>query len=67
MFPDNNFDTVAEKDRQLGAAQGEIKALRATEVLKDKAIEEVLRISMQANSVKFAISMHELVHFTITF
>ncbi|KAF5742846.1 microtubule-associated protein 70-5 isoform X2 [Tripterygium wilfordii] len=32
---------IAEKDRELGFAQGEIKALRATEVLKDKAIEEV--------------------------
>ncbi|XP_038710798.1 microtubule-associated protein 70-5-like [Tripterygium wilfordii] len=32
---------LKEKDRELGFAQGEIKALRATEVLKDKAIEEV--------------------------
>lgn len=31
----------AEKSRELGIAQGEIKALRATEVLKDKAVEEV--------------------------
>lgn len=31
----------AEKERELGAANGEIKALRATDVLKDKAIEEV--------------------------
>lgn len=31
----------AEKNRELGIAQGEIKALRATEVLKDKAAEEV--------------------------
>lgn len=35
------FIIVAEKERELGAAQGEIKALRATEALKDKAIEEV--------------------------
>ena len=31
----------AENSRELGIAQGEIKALRATEVLKDKAVEEV--------------------------
>ncbi|KAJ6408511.1 hypothetical protein OIU84_011767 [Salix udensis] len=31
---------LKEKERELGAAQGEIKALRATEALKDKAIEE---------------------------
>ncbi|KAH9798215.1 Microtubule-associated protein 70-5 [Citrus sinensis] len=32
---------LKEKDRELADAQGEIKALRATEVLKDKAIEEL--------------------------
>ncbi|XVE87636.1 hypothetical protein DITRI_Ditri19aG0003600 [Diplodiscus trichospermus] len=32
---------LKEKERQLGAAQAEIKALRATEALKDKAIEEL--------------------------
>ncbi|XP_038689557.1 microtubule-associated protein 70-5-like isoform X2 [Tripterygium wilfordii] len=32
---------LKEKDRELGFSQGEIKALRATEVLKDKAIEEL--------------------------
>lgn len=32
---------LKEKDRELGNAQAEIKALRATEVLKDKAIEEL--------------------------
>ncbi|KAF3451871.1 hypothetical protein FNV43_RR07967 [Rhamnella rubrinervis] len=31
---------LKEKDRELSAAQGEIKCLRATEVLKDKALEE---------------------------
>lgn len=33
---------IPEKERELGAAQAEIKALRATEALKDKAIEEVV-------------------------
>ncbi|KAF3975776.1 hypothetical protein CMV_000970 [Castanea mollissima] len=33
---------LKEKDRELGAAQGEIKALRATEALKDKAVEELI-------------------------
>lgn len=32
---------VTEKDRQLGEAHSEIKALRAAEVLKEKAVEEV--------------------------
>ncbi|CAK9156813.1 unnamed protein product [Ilex paraguariensis] len=32
---------MPEKDRELGAAQNEIKALRATGVLKDKAVEEL--------------------------
>ncbi|KAA8519208.1 hypothetical protein F0562_013464 [Nyssa sinensis] len=31
---------LKEKDRELGLAQTEIKALRVTEVLKDKAVEE---------------------------
>lgn len=36
------FYQIAEKERELGVAQGEIKSLRATEALKDKAVEEVL-------------------------
>ncbi|GFY91639.1 microtubule-associated proteins 70-5 [Actinidia rufa] len=32
---------LKEKDRELGGAQNEIKALKATEVLKDKAIEKL--------------------------
>ncbi|KAG6744499.1 hypothetical protein POTOM_051132 [Populus tomentosa] len=32
---------LKERERELGSAQGEIKALRATEALKDKAIEEL--------------------------
>ncbi|GAV59856.1 Myosin_HC-like domain-containing protein [Cephalotus follicularis] len=32
---------LKEKEREVGAAQGEIKALRATEVLRDKAIQEL--------------------------
>ncbi|KAL5838861.1 hypothetical protein ACOSQ3_016030 [Xanthoceras sorbifolium] len=32
---------LKEKHREFGVAQGEIKALRATDVLKDKAIEEL--------------------------
>ncbi|KAG2684492.1 hypothetical protein I3760_10G079300 [Carya illinoinensis] len=31
---------LREKDRELGVAQGEIKALRVTQALKDKAVEE---------------------------
>ncbi|KAL6197813.1 hypothetical protein ACLB2K_027607 [Fragaria x ananassa] len=34
-------NVLKEKNRELGIAQGEIKALRATEVLKDKAAEEL--------------------------
>ncbi|KAK6124762.1 hypothetical protein DH2020_041496 [Rehmannia glutinosa] len=32
---------LKEKERELGKAQSEIRALRATEVLKDKAVEEL--------------------------
>lgn len=32
---------IPEKDKELGVAQKNIKALSATEVLKDKAIEQV--------------------------
>ncbi|XP_075478602.1 microtubule-associated protein 70-5-like [Primulina tabacum] len=32
---------LREKERELGKAQSEIKALRATEILKDKAVEEL--------------------------
>ncbi|XP_004250289.1 microtubule-associated protein 70-5 [Solanum lycopersicum] len=32
---------LKEKDRELGAAQSEIKALKATDTLKDKALEEL--------------------------
>ncbi|OIT37229.1 microtubule-associated protein 70-5 [Nicotiana attenuata] len=32
---------LKEKNRELGAAQSEIKALKATDVLKDKALEEL--------------------------
>jgi len=32
---------IAEKVKELATCQNEIKALRATEALKDKAIEEV--------------------------
>ena len=35
------FHHFAEKERELGVAHGEIKSLRATETLKDKAVEEV--------------------------
>lgn len=43
------FHIIAEKDWEFGVAQGEIKALRSTDVLKDKAIEEVLNNFMEEN------------------
>ncbi|KAE7995227.1 hypothetical protein FH972_000048 [Carpinus fangiana] len=39
--PDPVVLELNQKDRELGVAQGEIKALRGTEALKDKAIEEL--------------------------
>lgn len=33
---------VTEKERELGDARSEIKGLRAADVLKEKAVEEVL-------------------------
>ena len=35
------FFVITDKERELGKAQCEIRALRATEALKDKALEEV--------------------------
>nr|KJB67410.1 hypothetical protein B456_010G189900 [Gossypium raimondii] len=35
------LNIIPERDRELGAAQAEIKALRGTEALKDKAIHEL--------------------------
>ncbi|MCD7447626.1 hypothetical protein HAX54_032244 [Datura stramonium] len=38
----NNLQNqLKEKDRELGAALSEVKALKATEVLKDRALEEL--------------------------
>lgn len=42
---------AAEKSRELGTAQSEIKSPKAAEVLKDKAIEEVtLLVFPRSNS-----------------
>lgn len=41
---------IAEKDKELATCQGEMKALRSTEALKDKAIEEVLLLNAVTNS-----------------
>lgn len=37
-----SFDFYADKDRELGEAQAEIKALRLSERLREKAVEEVI-------------------------
>jgi hypothetical protein len=50
------FECYSEKDRELGVAQGEIKALRGTEALKEKAIEEVIKNHMQTLSL--TVSTH---------
>ncbi|XWS15451.1 hypothetical protein CRYUN_Cryun34aG0002100 [Craigia yunnanensis] len=52
---------LKEKDRELGAAQAEIKALRATEALKDKAIEE-LRSEVQKLDEKHRVTENLLQH-----
>jgi hypothetical protein len=38
---------TAEKVKELATSQGEIKALRATEAQKDKAIEEVTSLYLE--------------------
>lgn len=38
------FNLVSDKDRELGEAQAEIKALRLSERLREKAVEEVMLI-----------------------
>ncbi|XWS12959.1 hypothetical protein CRYUN_Cryun37aG0134600 [Craigia yunnanensis] len=52
---------LKEKDRELGAAQAEIKAFRATEALKDKAIEE-LRSEVQKLDEKHRVTENLLQH-----
>ncbi|XVF26218.1 hypothetical protein REPUB_Repub13aG0280200 [Reevesia pubescens] len=52
---------LKEKERELGAAQAEIKALRATESLKDKAIEE-LQNEVQKLDEKHRVSENLLQH-----
>ncbi|XP_015057831.1 microtubule-associated protein 70-5-like [Solanum pennellii] len=52
---------LKEKDRELGAAQSEIKALKATDTLKDKALEE-LGSKFQKLEEKMKISENLLEH-----
>ncbi|KAM1245958.1 hypothetical protein ACFX15_036458 [Malus domestica] len=52
---------LKEKSRELGIAQGEIKALRATEVQKDKAVEE-LRNEVQKLDEKHRVTESLLQH-----
>ncbi|KAG2688627.1 hypothetical protein I3843_09G105600 [Carya illinoinensis] len=52
---------LSEKDRELGVAQGEIKALRATEALKEKAVEE-LRTEVQKTEEKLRVTENLLEH-----
>lgn len=44
------FSQITEKNRELGAAQSEIKALKATEAQKDKALEEVTALIISNHS-----------------
>ncbi|KAG4196223.1 hypothetical protein ERO13_A06G154800v2 [Gossypium hirsutum] len=52
---------LKERDRELGAAQAEIKALRATEALKDKAIHE-LQVEVQKLDEKHRVTENILQH-----
>ncbi|PPS05003.1 hypothetical protein GOBAR_AA15654 [Gossypium barbadense] len=52
---------LKERDRELGAAQAEIKALRATEALKDKAIH-VLQVEVQKLDEKHRVTENILQH-----
>ncbi|XP_055827582.1 microtubule-associated protein 70-5-like isoform X2 [Solanum dulcamara] len=47
---------IKEKDREFGAIQSEIKALKATDALKDKALEENLDIKNLCNEKKEALA-----------
>ncbi|TYJ31047.1 hypothetical protein E1A91_A06G170600v1 [Gossypium mustelinum] len=52
---------LKERGRELGAAQAEIKALRATEALKDKAIHE-LQVEVQKLDEKHRVTENILQH-----
>lgn len=43
----------ADKDRELGEAHAEIKALRLSERLREKAVEEVIFMSFESKSFFF--------------
>ncbi|KAL2959838.1 hypothetical protein AAZX31_17G006400 [Glycine max] len=47
---------LKEKDKELATCQGEMKALRSTEALKDKAIEENLEIKKLTDEKKDALA-----------
>ncbi|KAH1243872.1 Microtubule-associated protein 70-5 [Glycine max] len=47
---------LKEKEKELATCQGEIKALRSTEALKDKAIEENLEIKKLTDEKKNALA-----------
>ncbi|XP_062088111.1 microtubule-associated protein 70-5 [Humulus lupulus] len=52
---------LREKERELGVAHGEIKSLRATETLKDKAVEE-LKNEVQKMDEKVSVTENLLEH-----
>lgn len=47
------FFFVADKDRELGEAQAEIKALRLSERLREKAVEEVSNLCFFKKKIIF--------------
>lgn len=46
---------VVERERELGKAQSEIRALRATDALKDKAVEEVRHFSLLTYAIMHSV------------
>lgn len=53
---------IADKDRELGDAHAEIKALKYSERLKEKAVEEVLQLILAPSAVIFLVSRTRLLY-----
>lgn len=58
-------NSIAEKDRELGDAHAEIRALKYSERLKERGVEEVMRQTFFfARSNRWLTSQFSLQHFT---
>lgn len=58
-----SYGFFADKDRELGEAQAEIKALRLSERLREKAVEEVISLLLLLGSFLFSVMYFGLIQY----